>query len=287
MLAPNLHRYDSYTLAGLMQIQDRQAVAALGPILPQTAAAAEAISDRLARGGRLIYVGAGTSGRLGVLDASECPPTFSAPTDQVIGLIAGGLEALHRSIEGAEDDDARGAADLAALTPGPADCVVGIAASGRTPYVLGALALARARGCLTVGITTNRPVPLAEHVDYLLDPLVGPELLTGSTRLKSGTAQKLLLNTLSTVSQIRLGKSYRNLMVDVQASNSKLRARAVRIVAAACAIENGAAAELLARCDDEVKVAIISYNLGLEPTAARQRLALAKGHIHMAMAETT
>ncbi|MCB0031765.1 MAG: N-acetylmuramic acid 6-phosphate etherase, partial [Anaerolineales bacterium] len=184
------------------------------------------------------------------------------------------------------DDEARGAADLAALAPRPDDCVVGIAASGRTPYVLGAMALARANGCLTVGITTNRPVPLAGYVDHLLDPLVGPELLTGSTRLKSGTAQKLLLNTLSTVSQIQLGKTYRNLMVDVQASNSKLRARAVRIVAAACEIDHEAAAALLARCDDEVKVAIISYNLGLAPAEARRRLAEARGHIHLALAET-
>ncbi len=243
----------------------------------------DAVAERMRRGGRLIYLGAGTSGRLGLLDAAECPPTFNAPPGQVTGVIAGGPDALTRSVEGAEDDTEAGRQAVAGLDVKESDSVVGIAASGRTPYVVAGLEEARRRGALTVALTCNLPAPLAEQADYVLAPLVGPEVITGSTRLKAGTAQKLTLNMLSTAVMVRLGKTYGNLMVDVRALNAKLRARARRIVAQACQIDDQSAEAVLARSDGEVKVAIVSHLAGCSPQAARDRLARAGGVMRAAL----
>jgi N-acetylmuramic acid 6-phosphate etherase len=271
------------TLAGLMHIQDQQAVAAVGAVLPAIAQAIEEIAQRMGRGGRLIYAGAGTSGRLGILDAVECPPTFNSDPAQVIGLIAGGPAAMSGAIEGAEDDALAGATDVAKLGVGPNDSLVGLAASGRTPYARGALQAARQRGALTIALTCNLPAPIAEVAERVIAPLVGPEAITGSTRLKAGTAQKLVLNMLSTGVMLRLGKSYGNLMVDVRPSNAKLQNRARRIVAQACGLAETDAAALLARCQGEVKTAIVCHLAGCAPDEARARLARAAGVVRAAL----
>ncbi len=267
----------------LINAEDARVAPAVTAELPAIAQAIDRIAERMRAGGRLIYIGAGTSGRLGVLDAAECPPTFSVPADRVVGLIAGGRRALYESVEGAEDDPDAGARDVAELGVGPADSVVGIAASGRTPYVLGGLAEARRRGALVIGLACNRPCPLEELADIMIAPLVGPEVITGSTRLKAGTAQKMVLNMLSTGVMIRLGKTFGNLMVDVQPTNSKLRARARRIVASACNLPADEAAALLERCGGEVKTAIVCALLGVTADEARQRLAAAGGVIRQAI----
>ena len=283
LLTQNLDLQTAMEIVGLMHLADQQAVAAVRPLLPTIAAVAEAMEERMGRGGRLIYVGAGTSGRLGVLDASECPPTFNADPGQVIGLMAGGRVALTEPAEGAEDDPAAGLNDLAVLAVGPEDSVVGIAASGRTPYIIAALSEARRRGALTVALTCNLPAPLTREADYVIAPLVGPEVVAGSTRLKAGTAQKLVLNMLSTAVMVRLGKTYGNLMVDVQPTNQKLLARARRIVAQACGIDEAAAQIVLTTCEGEVKTAIVSQLLGCSPAEARQRLAAAGGVVRKAL----
>ncbi len=283
VLTQNLDLQTTLEIVGLMHLADHQAVAAVRPLLPTIATVVEAVAGRMRHGGRLIYVGAGTSGRLGLLDASECPPTFNADPGQVIGLIAGGRMALTEAIEGAEDDRAAGANDLATLNVGPDDSVVGLAASGRTPYVIAALTEARRRGALTIALTCNLPAPLTEPADYVIAPLVGPEVITGSTRLKAGTAQKLVLNMLSTAVMIRLGKTFGNLMVDVQQTNQKLQARARRIVAQACGIDEIRARAALDASNGEVKVAIVSTLSGCSPAEARQRLATAGGVIRHAL----
>jgi len=235
----------------------------------------------------LIYLGAGTSGRLGVLDASECPPTFGTPAEWVVGVIAGGAAALTQAIEGAEDDAAAGARAISDLAVTAADSVVGIAASGRTPYVLGGLTAARACGALTISLACNRPTPMEALCDINIAPLVGPEVITGSTRLKAGTAQKLVLNMLSTGVMIRLGKTFSNLMVDVQPTNAKLRDRAHRIVAQACeghAIPAAAIAATLEACNGEVKTAIVALLAAIPPAEARQRLAHTGGRVRQALA---
>jgi N-acetylmuramic acid 6-phosphate etherase len=268
----------------LMHTEDWRAVAAVRPTLPVIAQVVDAIADRMRRGGRLIYVGSGTSGRLGILDATECPPTFNALPDQVIGVIAGGYTALTRGVEGAEDDADGGRQALADLNVREQDSVVCIAASGRTPYVIGAAEEARRRGALTVALVCNLPAPLAQHADYVLASLVGPEVIAGSTRLKAGTAQKLALNMLSTAVMVRLGKTYGNLMVDVRAENAKLHARARRIVAQACRISEEEAGTALVKSGGEVKVAIVSDLAGCSPQAARERLARAGGVVRAALA---
>jgi len=235
------------------------------------------------RGGRLIYLGAGTSGRLGVLDASECPPTFNTPPEMVIGLIAGGHRALTEAIEGAEDDYEQGRSDVAALSLTPNDSLVGIAASGATPYVLGGVAEAHVRAAFTVGLACNRPSPLEQAVAVSIAPLVGPEVIAGSTRLKAGTAQKMVLNMLSTGVMVKLGKTYGNLMVDVQPTNAKLRDRARRIVAQATGISLEQASVLLETCSGEVKTAIVSRLAGLSPAEAHLRLQASNGSIRRAL----
>jgi N-acetylmuramic acid 6-phosphate etherase len=283
VLTQTLDLYPSLNIAGLMHLQDQIAVAAVRPVLLVIARVIDEIVPRMQRGGRLIYVGAGTSGRLGLLDAAECPPTFNTAPGQVIGLIAGGLNAMTGAVEGAEDNAGAGSADLAGLTVGPEDTVVGLAASGRTPYVKGALEEARRRGALTVALTCNLPAPIAEAADHIIAPLVGPEVVTGSTRLKAGTVQKLVLNMLSTGVMVRLGKTYGNLMVDVQQTNSKLQARARRIVAQACNLSEPEAARLLVESQGQVKLAIVSHLAGCTPPEARQRLAQAGGIIRKAV----
>jgi len=267
----------------LMNDEEERVAHAVAAETKFIAQAVDAIAERMKRGGRLIYIGAGTSGRLGVLDAAECPPTFSTAPHQVIGLIAGGARALTHSIEGAEDDADAGARDLAALDVSERDSVVGLAASGRTPYVIGGMREAKRRGAFVASVACNRPSPIEEIADVSIAPLVGPEVITGSTRLKAGTAQKMVLNILSTGAMIRLGKTFGNLMVDVQATNAKLRDRARRIVARACKIANDEADALLARCNGEVKTAIVVARAGVSPEDARRRLHAAKGVVRAAL----
>jgi len=283
VLTHNLDTRPTLDIVGLMHLEDCRAVDAVRPILPHIAAAVDAIAERMQQGGRLIYVGAGTSGRLGVLDAAECPPTFNTEPGQVVGVIAGGAQALTEAVEEAEDDPQAGAQALRDLHVGPLDSVVGIAASGRTPYVKGALIEARNQSALTVALICNLPAPLADLADHVLAPLVGPEVITGSTRLKAGTVQKLVLNMLSTAVMVRLGKTYGNLMVDVQQHNAKLQERARRIVAQACGISMEEAAEALARCDHDVKTAIVSTLLACPPEVARERLRQANGNVRLAV----
>ncbi|MGB7136233.1 MAG: N-acetylmuramic acid 6-phosphate etherase, partial [Acidobacteriaceae bacterium] len=261
---------------------DQHAVAAVGSELPHIAAAVDAIAARLASSGRLFYIGAGTSGRLGVLDASECPPTFNTPPELIQGLIAGGDRALRHSIERAEDDPGQGARDLVDYAFGQKDALVGIAASGRTPYVLGAIEHARALGALTLGLTCVPGSPIEQAAELAITPDTGPEVVTGSTRMKAGTATKLVLNMLSTGVLIRLGYVYGNLMVNVQPTNTKLRDRAARIVAAITGIDHAAAADLLAQAGS-VRAAVVMHQLGLSRDQAESRLAAAHGRLKDAL----
>ncbi|MEY9871502.1 N-acetylmuramic acid 6-phosphate etherase [Streptacidiphilus sp. MAP12-33] len=265
-----IDRLDTLRIAELMNAEDRSVPEAVAAQLPAIAAAIDGVAARMARGGRLIYAGAGTAGRMGVLDASECPPTFNSAPGQVVGLIAGGASAMVTAVEGAEDSRELAAADLDALGLTGNDTVVGISASGRTPYAVAAVDLARARGALTVGLSCNAGSALAAAAEHGIEVVVGPELLTGSTRLKAGTAQKLVLNMISTITMIRLGKTYGNLMVDVRASNEKLRARCRRIVALATGAEGAVIEDALAATGGEVKNAILVVLGQVDaPTAAR------------------
>ncbi|WP_031056425.1 N-acetylmuramic acid 6-phosphate etherase [Streptomyces ochraceiscleroticus] len=270
-------------IARTMNGEDATVPTAVAEQLPRIAAAIDGIAARMSRGGRLIYAGAGTAGRLGILDASECPPTFNTDPEEVIGLIAGGPPAMITAVEGAEDSKDLAAAELDALGLTAEDTVVGISASGRTPYAIGAVEHARAQGALTVGLSCNAGSALAAAADHGIEVVVGPELLTGSTRLKAGTAQKLVLNMLSTITMIRLGKTYGNLMVDVRASNDKLRARSRRIVALATGASDTEIEEALAATDGEVKHAILVLLGSVDgPTAARL-LADSRGHLRAAL----
>jgi N-acetylmuramic acid 6-phosphate etherase len=236
-------------------------------------------------GGRLIYLGAGTSGRLGALDASEIAPTFNIPPSRVVAVIAGGQEALVRSIEGAEDNPQAGEQAIAALGVSTQDSLVGLAASGRTPYTLGGMAEARRRGALVISVACNHPSPMADLAELHIAPLTGPEAISGSTRLKAGSAQKMVLNMLSTGVMVRLGKTYGNLMVDLQPTNAKLRERARRIVEQACGLAAPEAAVLLDACEGEVKVAIVACLAKVTPQDARRRLASAAGFVRLALEE--
>ncbi len=278
-----IDRLATLDIARLMNGEDSSVPAAVAARLPEIAAAIDAVAERMARGGRLVYAGAGTAGRLGVLDASECPPTFNTAPSQVVGLIAGGPQAMVTSVEGAEDSADLARADLDALALTPADTVVGISASGRTPYAIGAVEHARARGALTIGLACNPGSALAAAAEHGLEIVVGPELLTGSTRLKAGTAQKLVLNMLSTITMIRLGKTYGNLMVDVRASNDKLRARSRRIVALATGANDTDVERALTAADGEVKTAILILLTDVDATTATELLAAANGHLRAAV----
>lgn len=270
-------------IVATINAEDRLVPEAVGKTLPQVAQAVDRIVTAFGMGGRLIYIGAGTSGRLGVLDASECPPTFGVPPTMVVGVIAGGLGALVSAVEGAEDSGEGGAADLRAIDLSNRDVVVGIAVSGRTPYVIGALNYAKSLGAVTVGLTCNPASVIAGLADISIAPLVGPEVVTGSTRLKSGTAQKLVLNMLSTASMIRIGKTYQNLMVDVRTSNEKLLARAVRIVMQATDCPEQVAEAALERTGNDVKLAILTILTGLDVEAARAAMTNAGGFLRRAL----
>jgi N-acetylmuramic acid 6-phosphate etherase len=241
--------------------------------------AIERIEPRFSRGGRLIYVGAGTAGRLGVLDASECVPTFGVEPGRVVGIIAGGPQALWQAVEDAEDDPAAGVADIDAARVEPDDCVVGISASGRTPYVVGALQRARARGALVVSITNSPAGPVARCADVAVEILVGAELVAGSTRLKAGTAQKIALNALSTAILVRAGHAYGNLMVGLQPANEKLRHRAVRIVASIGGVTAEVAEKSLSDAGGEVKTAIVALRRGVDMVLARRLLDETSGRL--------
>ncbi len=279
-----IDRLPTLEIARLMNGEDLTVPAAVAGQLPAIAAAIDGIAERMARGGRLVYAGAGTAGRLGVLDASECPPTFNtSPGREVVGLIAGGPGAMVTSVEGAEDSSDLAGADLAALGLTAADSVVGISASGRTPYAVGAVGYAKGVGALTVGLSCNAGSPLGAAADHRIEVVVGPELLSGSTRLKAGTAQKLVLNMLSTITMIRLGKTYGNLMVDVRASNEKLRARSRRIVALATGAGDAAIEAALTATDGEVKPAILILLAHVDAGAAARLLDESRGHLRAAI----
>ncbi|MET8942410.1 N-acetylmuramic acid 6-phosphate etherase [Streptomyces sp. NPDC004542] len=279
-----IDRLPTLEIARLMNGEDTAVPTAVAGQLPRIAAAIDAVAERMRRGGRLVYAGAGTAGRLGVLDASECPPTFDTDPDRVVGLIAGGPDALVTSVEGAEDSTELARRDLDAIELTCEDTVVGVSASGRTPYAVGAVRHARALGALTIGLSCNRDSALAAAADHGIEVVVGPELITGSTRLKAGTAQKLVLNMLSTITMIRLGKTYGNLMVDVRASNDKLRARSRRIVALATGAAEEEIEKALTETGGEVKNAILALLAGVDgPTAARL-LEESGGHLRAALA---
>ncbi|EJL6523669.1 N-acetylmuramic acid 6-phosphate etherase [Vibrio cholerae] len=265
--------------------QDKQVPLAVEAVLPQIAQAVDKITAAFKQGGRLIYLGAGTSGRLGVLDASECPPTFGVSDQMVIGLIAGGKEAMFTAQEGEEDNATLGAHDLQQIDFSSKDVLVGIAASGRTPYVIGALEYANDLGATTIALSCNPDSPIAEIAQIAISPVVGPEALTGSTRLKSGTAQKLVLNMLTTASMIRLGKSYQNLMVDVRATNRKLIARAVRIVMQATDCQREEAEALLKESHNNAKLAILMHLTSMNYEQATAKLSQSDGFLRRAMEE--
>jgi len=279
---PASERIDSLSaleIVRLMNAEDATVAEAVGREAEKIAQAIEIVVAKLATDGRLIYLGAGTSGRLGMLDAAECPPTFNTPPEQVLGIIAGGPAALQRGIEGAEDSPETAVEDLRKVDLSARDVVFGIATSGRTPYVLGGLEYARQIGAATVALSCNRAAALVGSAEVTITPIVGPEVITGSTRLKAGTATKMVLNMVSTGAMVRLGKTYGNLMVDLRATNSKLVARSRRIVAALTSLSEPDAEELLARCGGEVKTAIVMSRCGMDVAQARQRLQVASGHL--------
>jgi N-acetylmuramic acid 6-phosphate etherase len=291
---PATEHFDELSTLDMLRVmndEDATVAAAVRAELPNIARAVDAIAERFTRGGRLFYVGAGTSGRLGVLDASECPPTFSVPPELVQGLIAGGDCALRLSSEHSEDSPELGAQDLATAgfaAPGSdgkakPDTLVGIAASGRTPYVLGAMDYAKQRGALTVGLSCVPNSALAQAAEIAITPATGPEVLTGSTRLKAGTATKLVLNMLSTGVMVRTGTTFGNLMVNVRPTNAKLVDRAERIIAAAAGVDRETAAQLLNDSGGEVKTAILMSRLKLDAAAARTKLAAANGILSRAL----
>ena len=283
---PNSMHVDSLSALEIVQLmnkEDKQVPLAIEKCLPQIAQAVECIVAAFQQGGRLVYIGAGTSGRLGVLDASECPPTFGVSPEMVKGIIAGGERALHHPIEGAEDSKAQAVVDLQTIQFSSKDVLVGIAASGRTPYVIGALEYAKSLGSVTVSIASNPNSAMANIVDITIDTVVGPEVLTGSSRLKSGTAQKLVLNMLTTASMILMGKCYQNLMVDVQASNEKLKARAIRIVMQATDCDKALAEETLKQADQNAKLAIMMILSGLDRAQAEALLEKHQGKLQLAL----
>ncbi|PZG13930.1 N-acetylmuramic acid 6-phosphate etherase [Nonomuraea aridisoli] len=267
-----IDRLPTEQIARLMNQADAAVPVAVAVALPAISEAIDAIAARMARGGRLLYVGAGTSGRLAVLDASECPPTFGTDPSLVQGVIAGGPEALTRSVEGAEDDPDAGAAALKDLEAGPLDSVVGVSASGRAPFVLGALAEAAGRGALTVALSCNEGAPLSAAAEHAIEVVVGPEVVTGSTRLKAGTAQKLVLNMISTISMVKLGRTYGNQMIEMSAMNSKLAERARRMVSDITGADRETAGAALDAAGGQAKIAVLMIRHGLDAQAARALL---------------
>ncbi len=270
-------------LVRLMNEENALVPLAVATALPAITAAIDAIAARLTSGGRLIYIGAGSAGRIGMLDASECRPTFNTPEGQVVGLIAGGLDAITRAVENAEDNASAGAGDLAALGLTARDAVVGIAASGRTPYVLGAMRYASKVGAFTVGVSCNAHAPLSGVVAQPIEVVPGPEFIAGSTRLKAGTAQKLVLNMISTIVMIRIGKTYNDLMVDIRVTNQKLHDRARRIVALIARCDTTTAGNALAAADGQVKTAVVMLQFAMTRDEAEALLASNNGNLRRAL----
>ena len=275
--------YDTAALVQAFVADQARAAQAVAAAAPQLAAAVQAALPRLVAGGRLVYAGAGTSGRLGVLDSVELTPTFSWPAERAPALIAGGRGAMFEAVEGAEDDAAAGAAQTQAVALGPHDVLIAIAASGSTPFALGAAGAARAAGALTIALVNNRATPLAAACELAIELDTGPELISGSTRLKAGTAQKIALNTLSSALMVRLHKVYGNLMVDLRATNAKLRRRALALTRVATGADEAAAVAALAAAGGRVKVAIVMLKAGLDAAQAEQRLQAAAGSVHAAL----
>lgn len=283
---PDSDRIDamsSLEIVQLMNAQDASVAAAVAKESETIAAAVDLIADAFRRGGRLVYIGAGTSGRLGVLDASECPPTFNSPPEQVVGLIAGGKVALTNAVEGAEDHPELAIADLQELELDQSDVLVGIATSGRTPYVIAALKYAREQGAAAIAFTCNQENQLADVADLTICPVVGPEVVTGSTRLKAGTATKMVLNMLTTGAMVRTGKTYGNLMVDLRATNEKLVDRSLRILMAFTDLSREAAESVLEDCHGELKTAIVSVKRKVSAETAEELLKQAGGHLRQVL----
>jgi len=278
-----LDRMTAGQIVRLMNREDRLVAGAVGRELPAIARAVDAIVAGIRKGGRLIYVGAGSSGRMGVLDAAECPPTFGVSAKVVRALIAGGRRAITRAVEGAEDSARNGERDLRAIRMTRKDVVVGIAASGTTPYVLGALRYARRRGATTVAVTSNLRVPVGRVAKIVIAPEVGPEVLTGSTRLKAGTSQKMVLNMLSTAAMARQGHVYENLMIDMMLTNEKLAERALRILAEASGRSVSAAEDALRRGGHDLRVALVMLKMGIGAREARRRLKGARGDLRVVL----
>lgn len=281
----DLDHMSSREIVDLMSQEDQKVPLAVARELPAIARAVDGIVARMQAGGRLIYVGAGTSGRLGVLDASECPPTFGVSPALVRGVIAGGKKAITQPVEGAEDSEPDARRDLRKLHVMRNDSVVGLAASGTTPYVLGAVAYAKRHGALTVAVTANRQSPLAKAVHVAITPDVGPEVLTGSTRLKAGTAQKMVLNMLSTATMVRLGHAYENLMIDLTKTNRKLRDRAKRILIEATGKSVSEAEQALRKSDHNLRLALVMLKRGISVDRARRALQAAEGNLRRALGE--
>ncbi|WBA16215.1 N-acetylmuramic acid 6-phosphate etherase [Salinivibrio proteolyticus] len=277
---------DTLSTVEMLQVindEDQKVALAVKAVLPQIAQVVDAITHAFAHGGRLIYMGAGTSGRLGILDASECPPTYGTHPDQVIGLIAGGHKAILKAVENAEDNEQLGQDDLRSLNLTDKDVVVGIAASGRTPYVLGGLAYAKTIGAMTASIACNPHCQMSEAADVAILPIVGPEVVTGSSRMKAGTAQKLVLNMLTSGAMIRSGKVFGNLMVDVEATNAKLVQRQINIVVEATGASKAVAEQALCACDRHCKTAILMILADLDAEQAKTRLTEHNGFIRAAL----
>ena len=279
----NLDEMSPLQLVSVMNQEDLHVVSAVKAVLPQVATAVQWAKETLEVGGRLIYFGAGTSGRLGVLDAVECPPTFGVSSDVVVGLIAGGERAFVRAVEGAEDDPELCKKELLAINLKESDLVVGLAASGRTPYVIGGLRYAKEIGCRTVAIACNKDSAIGKEADLAIEPTPGPEVLTGSTRLKAGTAQKMILNMISTGSMVGIGKAYQNLMVDVQQTNNKLVVRAQNITMAATGCTRDEAAAALHEANGSAKVAIVMLLTKVSAKEAQNQLDAAQGHVRDAL----
>ncbi len=283
---PASSEIDSLTaieIVRLMNSQDATIAESVLKVDDQIAAAIDLITKQIQLGGRLVYIGAGTSGRLGVLDASECPPTFSTPPEMVVGVIAGGSRALTNAVEGAEDHPEFGKRDLVEIGFSNRDVLVGIATSGRTPYVIGALQYAEELGAKTIGFSCNAESQLTPHCQIMITPIVGPEVISGSTRMKAGTATKMVLNMLTTGTMVRLGKTFGNLMVDLKATNHKLTERSLRIVSEITGLDQNHSRVLLSRCNNEVKTSILSHLLHIDPEPARERLREAKGQLRAAL----
>ena len=275
----HLHKMSALEIVQTMNSEDATITDSVREVLTEIALAVELISERIEKGGRLFYVGAGTSGRLGVLDASECPPTFGTSQEMVQGIMAGGESAMSDAVEGAEDDRSAGEASMLKNKVDHRDAIVAIAASGSTPFVLAAVEFAHKQGAATVGLACNSPSPLLESVDVSIGIPVGPEVLAGSTRLKAGTAQKMVLNMLSTATMVRLGKVYQNRMVDVQSTNKKLIRRAMEMVSELGEVSPDIAAELLQKSGNHVKTAVVMAKLGINSDSAKKLLEAENGHL--------